>query len=202
MWHSPSIECRLCRRSSAAYTWIVGEIEQQVGRVLAAAAEELRAEGIAPEALAEYVPARRKLFIQRPATMRPLGEVWRLGTLLLGPPPNSHTTPTLWASRHTTRSAVRPHPGNQSISREERRDIAAAALRGGYAEGTPVNFDAVSIPFDEASLRTLGVDSPVGLVGVEVRVRWRAGATLDGAPTLEAYLAERIGLLIEGRNPA
>lgn len=184
----------------------MSEIELQTAQVLVTAAERLRAAGVAPEALAEYVPPRRKLLIQRPATMRPLGEVWRLGTLLLGSQADTDTdavtAPSLWAAGHATRAAVRPHPGNQSVSREERRDIAAAALKGGYAEGTSVNFDAVSISLDEASLRELGVDSPVGLVGSELHVRWRAGASLDGAPTLEAYLAERIGLLIDGHDPA
>jgi hypothetical protein len=28
-------------------------------------------------------------------------------------------------------------------------------------------------------------------------VRWRAGAPLESAPTLEQYLAERVGLLVD-----
>ncbi|KAM9863088.1 hypothetical protein ACI1US_01091 [Leucobacter sp. BZR 635] len=156
------------------------------------AAERLRAAHVAPEALAVFVPERRKLLIRRKASMRPLGEVWRLGTLLVGADPG---TPTLFVAGRATRSAVRPYPGNQSVSREERRDIAAAALHGGYPEGTAVNFDALPVALDEESLASLAPELPLGVVGGELRVRWRAGAPLDGAQTLAAYLAERVELL-------
>lgn len=139
------------------------------------------------------------MLVRRPATMRPLGEVWRLGTLLLSA---SEGAPGLFAAGRTTRAAARLHPGNQSISREERRDIAAAALRGGYPEGKTVNYDAVYIELaslDDAA----GVDPslPLGVAdgpgGPAVRVRWRANAPLENAQTLAAYLAERVGLLVD-----
>ena len=74
--------------------------------------------------------------------------------------------------------------------------MAAAALRGGYAAGKPVNFDAVPLPLDAAALGALTSDSPLGISGGEVRVRWRAGAPIDGAVTLEEYLRARAELLI------
>nr|WP_245190044.1 hypothetical protein [Leucobacter exalbidus] len=140
------------------------------------------------EALAEYVAPRRRLLIMRAATMRPLGDAWRLGTLLLT------TDGALYALSGSTRAAERGRPGYQSESREERRELAAAALNGGYPVGTPVNFDAVRIELDD----TLGDDPelPVGISGGELRVRWRAGAPLDGAQTLQAYVRERSELLI------
>lgn len=156
------------------------------------AAVKLRDAGVPPEALALFIPERRKLLIRRKATMQPLGEVWRLGTLLVGTDPSA---PALFVAGRATRSAVRPYPGNQSVSREERRDIAAAALHGGYPEGTAVNFDALPVPLDEPSFTGLAPDLPLGVVGGELRVRWRAGAPLDGAQTLAAYLAERVELL-------
>lgn len=188
----------------------VAGIQVSVERDLAEAVSQLKALGAPLEALAEYVPQRRILFVSRPPTMAQVGEVWRLGVLLLSPgsteSPGSTdgsargaSTPMLYAAGHATRAAARLHPSNQSVSREERRDIAAAALRGGYAEGAPVNFDASPIPSEESELRALGHDSPVGVVesggGQEVRVRWRAGASLDSAPTLREYLADRIELL-------
>lgn len=152
----------------------------------------LREAGIAPEALAELVPeGRRLLLLRRAAAMRPLGEVWRLGSLLLG------TDGRLYAAGRATRSAERGRVGYQSLSREERRELAAAALRGGYPAGAAVNFDAVPLPLDAAGVSALGPDAPFGLAGGELRVRWRAGAPLDGAPTLEQYLAERVGLLVD-----
>ena len=117
------------------------------------AATRLRDAGVAPEALARYVPQHRRLLpIPRKASMQPLGQVWRLGTLLIGADP---AAPALYVAGRATRSAVRPYPGNQSISREERRDLAAAALHGGYPEGTAVNFDATPLPIDESTLGSL-----------------------------------------------
>ena len=177
----------------AQYTGSVDELVETAARAARQAAERLRQAGVAPEALAELVPERRVLLVRRAATMRPLGEVWRLGTILLG----AGEEPTLFAAGRTTRAAVRPHPGNQSISREERRDIAAAALAGGYPEGTSVHFDAVPVPLDAEALGALGPEHPLGVAGGELRVRWRAGAPLDGAPTLASYLAERVELLAD-----
>lgn len=167
----------------------------RAARACSEAVSALLAGGVAPEALAEYVAPRRVLLVPRPATMRPLGEVWRIGALLLGADARLH------ALGRATRAAERGRPGYQSVSREERRDIAAAALRGGYEAGTPVNFDARPIPLDPAGLASLAPELPVGLAGGEVRVRWRAGAPLEGAPTLASYLDERVALLIDPPFP-
>lgn len=166
--------------------------EDRAARACAETVDALRIAGVEPEGLAEFVPAgRRLLVLPKPATMRPLGEVWRLGALLLG------TDGRLWAAGRATRAAERGRVGYQSLSREERLDLAAAALHGGYPAGAAVNFDAAPLPIDEASLRALGPDAPIGLSGGELRVRWRAGTSLEGAQTLGQYLRERAGLLIE-----
>lgn len=149
--------------------------------------------GVEAEYLALLEPPRRVLLWTRPARMRSLGRVWRVGTLLLG------TDGTLYAAGRATRAAERGRPGYQSLSREERREIAAAALRGGFASGAPVNFDATAIPLDDAAaLAALTAEDstlPLGLADGEVRVRWRAGAPLAGAQTLAAFLADRAALL-------
>ncbi len=151
----------------------------------------LQRAGVEPEALAEFEPeGRRMLVFPRRARMRPVGQVWRLGSLLLD------TTGGLWAAGRATRAAERGRLGYQSVSREERRDLAAAALRGGYAEGAAVNFDARPLPLDETSLRELASGAPIGWADGEIRVRWRANAPLDGAPTLAQYLGERAELLV------
>ena len=159
-------------------------------RACAEAVERLVAAGIKPEGLADYVERRRVLLISRAATMRPLGEVWRVGTLLLS------ADGRLFRAGAATRARERGRPSYQSESREARREIAAAALRGGYHVGAAVNYDAQEIELTADGLATLGSDDPVGVAGGEVRVRWRAGASLDGAPTLAQYLTERVGLLI------
>ena len=144
------------------------------------------------EGLAEFVPASRRLWVfPRPATMRAIDEVWRLGRLLLG------LSGELYAAGRTTRAAERGRPGYQSLSREERKEIAAAALHGGYPVGATVNFDAAPLSLAAEFLRALDATSPLGLDGSTLRVRWRAGAALAEAPTLEHYLRERSELLIK-----
>ena len=155
------------------------------------AVTRLRSAGVPTEALADYVPPRRALLRTRPATMRARGEVWRLGSLLLG------TDGRLYAAGRATRSAERGRPGYQSVSVEERREIAAAALRGGYPIGTPVNYDATELPLPiTAETTPLDAHGPVGVHAGVLRVRWRPGAPLDGAPTLDQYLSERVDLLV------
>lgn len=181
------------------------DLADRAARACSATVRALREAGVAPEALAEYVPEGRLLLVLRKgASMRPVGEVWRLGSLLLD------TEGRLYAVGRATRAAERGRTGYQSVSREERRDLAAAALRGGYPEGTPVNFDAVPLwpaaplaksvatgaDSPDRAFETLPTDAPIGVHDGAVRVRWRAGAALEGAPTLESYLAERAELLI------
>ncbi|WP_244302996.1 hypothetical protein [Leucobacter coleopterorum] len=128
--------------------------------------------GIPQEALATYVPPRRAFLRTKPAKFEPTGEVWRLGTLLLDR--NGH----IYAAGPSTRAAERGRPGYQSNSREERREIAAAALKAGYKAGTPVNYAAIPIPLTEETLQAK--DLPLALSEGEVRVRWRAGAPIQG----------------------
>lgn len=163
---------------------------------MAGAAETLRAGGVATERLAEYVPPRRAFLRTRPATMTPVGEVWRLGSLLLADGDAAHPA-RLFALGHATRAAERGRPNYQDLAREERREIAAAALRGGYPAGTPVNYGAAPLGLTAEGLAALGPDAPIGIADGEVRVRWRAGAPLAGAATLSAFLAERVSLLVD-----
>lgn len=153
-------------------------------------AQRLQSVSAQTEQLASYRPETKRLAIfRRAATMQPIGPVWRLGTILLTPGGD------LWAAGKATRAAERGRPGYQSNSREERRDLAASALKGGYAEGTAVNFDAHPLPLSANEVRALGTDEPIGWHDGALRVRWRANAPLEGAATLEQYLEERAALL-------
>jgi len=175
----------------------------------AEAVSRLQAAGVAPDALAEYVPPRRVLLVTKKPTMRPLGEAWRIGTILLG------TDGALYALGSSTRAAERGRPGYQSISREERREIAAAALRGGYPVGTVVTYDARPLRLELGAPVIGGQDPvpdpdpgtgspaeadeqlPIGYSDGEVRGRWRAGAPLPGAQPPAGFLRERVDLLVD-----
>ncbi|QIK62954.1 hypothetical protein G7068_06900 [Leucobacter viscericola] len=168
--------------------------DEAIGRATQACAEaanNLTQAGIRPETLATYIPPRKAFLRTKPAKFEPLGEVWRLGTLLLT------SSGDLYAAGSATRSAERGRPGYQSNSREERREIAAAALKAGYPIGTPVNYDAIPLPLNQETLTHTAEDLPLALSEGEVRVRWRAGAPIQGAQTLQSYLAERVTLLVE-----
>lgn len=177
-----------------------GRVDEQQGapddahgraiRACVDAVSRLTSAGVEPEALAEYVPPRRAFLRTKPATMHPLGQVWRMGPLLLG------TSGELYAAGHATRAAERGRPGYQSVSREERREVAAAALRAGYPTGAAVNYGAVLILDESTAVSQDDSELPVDISGGEVRVRWRAGAPLNGAPTLAAFLSERVALLV------
>lgn len=166
-------------------------VEGRAAELCRDTARRLTEAGVPIEHLAEFVPARRRLWVLTlPASMRPLSEVWRLGRLLLD------RKGQLYSGGRITRAAERGRLGYQSLSREERRDIAAAALRGGYEAGTAVNFDALPLPLELATLESLGSDSPLVFAGGELRVRWHIGADAEMAPTLDRYLRERSELLL------
>ena len=162
--------------------------EREAHEACVRAVERLRSAGVRTEHLAEFVPAERKLLWRKAATMRETGVVWRIGPILLD------TEARLYVAGRATRAAERPRPSYQSQSREERRDIAAAALKGGFEEGAAVDFDAVPIPLDGSPMPE---HSPVVFSGGAFRVRWHPSAPLPTAPTLAEFLDDRVGLLVD-----
>ena len=166
-----------------------GDVTEGIRASLARAAAQLAAAEAPDEAHAEYVPARRvALLFARAPTMRPLGRVWRLGVLLLDSDGAAHTTGAITRAQHTGR------PNHQSVSAEARRAYRAAALKAGYAEGETVDFDTTPIDLDAVAAGDQA--GPILIHDGEARVRWVAGAAPDAAVPLDAYLAERIRLLL------
>lgn len=180
--------------------------------LLCDAAERLRVAGIATEALARFVPARRVMGFTRASRLIPLGRVWRLGVFLLaadahgaaehfgasehsGASANAAAgaSPALYATGTTTRAVDPLRRGFQSLSAEVRRDYRDAAFRGPFRRGETVNFDARVLRLDADELRDSA--GPLLLVGTTPLVRW--ATTIDVAPRpFEGYLAERLKLLI------
>ena len=170
--------------------------------MIAAAVDQLRTANAPTQALAESVPEGRRLWVvRRPATMRPLGRVWRLGVFLLAAedPAGLVAGPALLTAGPVTTARERGRLGYQSRSLEERRDVQAAAFRGGYPPGEPVTFGAEPIDLAAcAAACAAGSDLDAGSLLVRSGVplaRWRADADAGSCPPLDRYLAERIELL-------
>ncbi|GAA3336663.1 hypothetical protein GCM10017714_34900 [Curtobacterium pusillum] len=154
------------------------------------AARTLRTAGVPDEALGEYVEPKAVLGIRREPTMRSLGRVWRVGALLVGS--SLETGGRVWATGLITRVTEPGRSQFVSVSAEVRRAYRAAAQKGHFEPGDTVNHGATPIPLDGTLVGSDGVlfvedDAPL--------VRWSPAA--GAAVPLEAYLADRVGLLVD-----
>ncbi|MHA6668357.1 hypothetical protein ACX3O0_05760 [Homoserinimonas sp. A447] len=165
------------------------ETSGSIRRTITTAVERLRAADARDEALAILVPRRRVMLFMKEASFIPLDRVWRLGVFLL-----DHEA-TLFRAGSTTRAVAPGYPGFQSNSAEERRGYRAAAFKGPFSPGETVNFGAEVIDLDVDALR----DSPGPLFVADGKplVRWNPSATVETSVPFDAYLAERVGLLLE-----
>ncbi len=91
-----------------------------------------RLAGLPRERLGRSVPARRILGIARAPRIVPVGEAWHLGVLLL-------TDDAVLATGDIVRARFEVRRGYAAQSQRERAELAAAAFRGGFAEGEPVH---------------------------------------------------------------
>lgn len=133
---------------------------------LLALAERLAAAGARDEALAEFVPAHRVMgMVPRPATMRPLGRVWRLGAFLLTP-----SGELLRTGRVVRVAGVERMRSVVAASITERHELVRAAARGGYRVGETVDFDAVPV-----------VPADVGVPELEAYLAERAELLIDAS---------------------
>jgi len=156
---------------------------------VAAATARLSAAGARREVLAVHEPARRRLGLPRAARMRRVGEVWRLGSLLLD------GEGRLYAVGRVVRAEA---PARRSVTANavaEQRAYRAAAVKGGIPSGATVNFDTAPIRLDGASDGP-PADGPVALRDGRVMVRWNPSDPGAWTP-LAGYLAERAELLAQ-----
>ncbi len=149
----------------------------------------LTAAGARDEAQGTYIAPHKVLFFTKDASLAPAGRVWRLGVFLLG-----HDG-ALYATGTTTRAVEPGRAGYQSNSAEERRAYRAAALKGRFAKGETVNFDAPEIATDAASLRE--ATGPLFLRDGHALVRWAVSVPDEMAIDFDSYLTERVSLLID-----
>lgn len=168
-----------------------GDDERIVSGIRAAldgAVDRLATAGARDEAVARFEPSRRVMLFTTKARMVPLGRAWRLGVFLLARDGTLHATGSI------TRAVAPGHPGYQSVSAESRREHRAAAFRGPFQPGEPVNFDATVIELDAASLRSSA--GPLFLRDDTPLVRWSPAAGDDAAVAFDAYLEDRVSLLL------
>lgn len=156
---------------------------------IAATVQRLSDADVADETLADLVTPRRILFIQRDPLLREATRVWHLGVLLLA------RDGTLYEAGISTRAVEPGRPNYQSASGEERRAHRAAAVRGGFAPGQTINFDARAVSLDPSIL----TDAPgrVFLHDGRALVRWTANASPATSIEFARYLDERATLLID-----
>ncbi|RWZ61654.1 hypothetical protein ELQ92_11500 [Labedella populi] len=162
-------------------------IEVRVRAMLRSAASRLAEAGARDEALATYVGRRRVLLVPREPVLRPVGRVWRLGVLLVDRDGQAYETGS------TTRAVDPGRRGYTSDSARERAEYRAAALRGRFHEGETVNFGWRRLELDEGALHSSS--GPLVIADGAPVVRWGQG-TANSTP-LGAYLADRVGLLVE-----
>ncbi len=159
-----------------------------IRRAIADAVSALASAGARDEALGVFTPAGQGRFRVKRASMRPDGRVWRLGVFLLRP------DGTLLATGHATRVADPKHPAHIANSIEERREQRAAAVRGGFAQGETVDFDARPIAIDEGLVDA--ATGPLFIRDGRALVRWSPGVADESAQPFDRYVAERVDLLV------
>ncbi|WP_166986913.1 hypothetical protein [Canibacter zhoujuaniae] len=168
-------------------------VQSQIPKLVLEAVRDLQNAGARPEVLANWRRRRKLLLFGGKWRLETLGEAYRVGVLLLT------ESGEIWCAEGQTRAAKRERLGVVSNSQEYRRDLAGLAYDSGYATGTVINFGCTKMPQDEQDLRALAADpqAVIALSGNTLKVRWRAAADLAQAPSLEAYLRDRVSLILE-----
>lgn len=154
-----------------------------VRELLDAARHRLR--GMPREALGEYVEPRRLLGIARAPRIERRGEAWHLGVLLLG-------DDDVFATGEIVRARQEARRGYAAESQRRRAELAAAARRGGFAEGEIVHIGWRML--DPDAVDRGDASGPLALVAGVPSVRWSASG---GFMPLQEYLDDRVALLLD-----
>ena len=145
-------------------------------------AARARLGGAHREALGERVTPRRVLGLARAPRIVPRGTAWHLGVLLL-------TDDAVLATGEIVVAREEARRGFTAESQRRRAELAAAAYRGGFAEGQPVHIGWRMLALDVID----AASDPLRVVSGVPSVRWSAAG---GHVPLAGYLDERIELLV------
>lgn len=141
-----------------------------------------RLAGVPREALGEHVQ-KRVLGIARAPRIVRRGSAWHVGALLIG-------DDTAYAVGDILRARHEAPRGYTSESQRRRSELAAAAFRGGFAEGEVVHLGWQAI--DLSAVARGEASGPLTVTAGVVHVAWSSVA----APVpLAGYLDDRIALM-------
>lgn len=144
-----------------------------------------RLAGTPREALGELIVPRRILGVARAPRVERRGAAWHLGVLLL-------TDDDVLATGEIVRARQEARRGYTAESQRQRAELAAAARRGGFAEGETVHLGWRMLQLEVVDAG--GESGPLASLDGVASVRWSAAGSLM---PLEAYLAERVALLLD-----
>ncbi|MFT4137020.1 glutaminase [Microbacterium sp.] len=134
------------------------------------------------EALGELVLPRRVLGVGRAPRIVPVGEAWHIGVLLL-------TDDEVLATGEILRAREEVRRGYPAQSQRERAELAAAAFRGGFAEGQVVHLGWTRLEPDAVARGE--ASGPLSLVDGVAHVRW--SPTAAPRPLVD-YLDDQLSL--------
>ncbi|MFB8388206.1 glutaminase [Microbacterium sp. NPDC055910] len=137
------------------------------------------------EGLGEQVHPRRILGIARAPRIVPRGSAWRVGVLLL-------SEDAVYAVGDILRAREEVRRGFTAEAQRRRAALAAAARRGGFAEGATVHIGWRML--DPVAVDTGGASGPLAIVDGVPSVKWSASG---GYTPLQGYLDDRIALLLD-----
>ena len=140
--------------------------------------------GAPREALGELREPRRMLGIVRAPRIVAAGAAWHLGVLLL-------TEDGVLATGEIVRARHEAPRGFTAESQRRRAELAAAARRGGFAEGEVVHIGWRTLDLDAVARGA--ASGPLIVEDGTPSVRWSAAA---GFVPLASYLDERVQLLL------
>ena len=137
------------------------------------------------EPLGELRTPRRVLGMARAPRIVRVGSAWHLGVLLIA-------EVDVYATGDIVRARAEAPRGFTAESQRARAELAAAARRGGFAEGEAVHVGWRML--DPGALAEGEASGPLALREGVPSVRWSASG---GWMPLRRYLDERIALLLE-----
>ena len=141
-----------------------------------------RLAGSPRERLGDWAHARRLLGFGRAPRIVPVGEAWHVGVLLIA-------DAAVYATGEILRARTEAPRGYTAQAQRERSERAAAAARGGFADGETLHLRAVEIDVDAVSRG--GASGPLAIVGGIPSVVWNAAGARR---PLAEYLDEQLSL--------